>query len=266
VLSATSTVVHPAHLRGCAPCAPAFVCAVLVIRLRPTPADTRVNPLASIHSVTPGGLQSEDRRQKAAPDQRICQAQNGLFQIRHRPSSSLHVTVWMLGVSAAKGVGVRRNDSIANGRGGGVIVTALLTTQIVRVTHGIHEATAMIDEILSTDHRESETTLNVGDEAFYQSKKDGPFPNHQFRVSVRPSTGFAACNYMDHDDRRMPIANSWNPRQPPPDVALIFNGAMGSVFPRSAAIPIPDVRRALLEWLDTRRRPTCIEWRPYDQY
>jgi hypothetical protein len=151
-------------------------------------------------------------------------------------------------------------------RTGNVIVTASLTTGSVRVTDGADESARLIDEILELDHTDWETTLNVGDVAFYQSKNSGPFPNHQFRVSVRPGSGFAALNYMDHDDPDMPIANSWNQHGPIPDVLLIFNGSTGSVFPRSAAIPIVDARRALLEWIQTRRRPTCIPWQPYDAY
>jgi hypothetical protein len=151
-------------------------------------------------------------------------------------------------------------------RAGRVIVTASLTTGSVRVTRGPVESTQLIDEILRLDHSQWETTLNVGDVAFYQSKNGGPFPNHQFRVSVAPASGWAACHYMDHDDPEMPLANSWNPSGPTRDVLLIFNGSTGAVFPSSAVIPIADARRALLEWIETRKRPKCISWQPYDQY
>ncbi|MFI5592938.1 Imm1 family immunity protein [Amycolatopsis sp. NPDC051758] len=130
---------------------------------------------------------------------------------------------------------------------------------------GMLDSTRLIDEILRTDHVDWETTLIVGDVEFHRSK-DGPFPDHQFRISVRPSTGFAALNYMDNNDPKMHIANSFNPKRPLPDVNLIFNGTTGAVFPRTAAILIPAAREALNEWLTTRKRPTCIEWRPYDSY
>jgi hypothetical protein len=146
-----------------------------------------------------------------------------------------------------------------------VIVTASLTTGVARVTHGEPDCVRLVDQILHMDHVEWETTLSVGDVEFRRTK-DGPFPNHQLRISVRPSAGFAALNYMDHDDPHLPIANSSNQMRPLPDLDLIFNGATGSVFPRSALIPVADARRALLEWLQTRKRPTCIEWRPYDAY
>lgn len=146
-----------------------------------------------------------------------------------------------------------------------MIVTASLTTGVARITHGLAESVRLIDEILRTDHREWETTLYVGDVEFRRTK-EGPFPNHQLRISVRPSAGLAALNYMDHDDPNMPIANSFNPKRPLPDVDLVFNGTTGSVFPRAAAIPVSDARKALIEWLETRKRPTCIEWRPYDAY
>jgi hypothetical protein len=146
-----------------------------------------------------------------------------------------------------------------------MIVTASLTTDVARVTHGMPESVRLIDQILNMDHVEWETTLYIGDVEFHCTK-DGPFPNHQLRISVRPSAGLAALNYMDYDDPDMPIVNSFNPKRPLPEVDLIFNGTTGSVFPRAAAIPVADARRALIEWLETRKRPTCIEWRPYDAY
>lgn len=146
-----------------------------------------------------------------------------------------------------------------------MIVTASLSTGIARVADGPAQCRQLIDVVLRTEHVEWETILCVGDVEFRRSSA-GPFPNHQLRVSVRPSTGYAALNYMDHDDPVMAIANSYNPKRPLPEVALVFSGATGAVFPRAAAIPIAAAGRALAEWLATRQRPTCIEWRPYDAY
>jgi hypothetical protein len=70
-------------------------------------------------------------------------------------------------------------------------VTASLTTGVGRVTHGMREAVSLIEEILTTDHVDWETTLSVGDVEFH-STKQGPYPNHQLRISVRPSAGVAA--------------------------------------------------------------------------
>jgi len=146
-----------------------------------------------------------------------------------------------------------------------LIVTASLTTEVARVAHGMRDAVRLIDEILTLDHRDWETTLLVGDVEFHRTKQ-GPFPNHQLRLSVRPAAGVAALNYTDHDDPDLPIANSYNPTRPPPEVDLIFSGAARSVFPRTAVIPIAEARHALIEWLETRKRPTCIEWRPHEAY
>lgn len=145
------------------------------------------------------------------------------------------------------------------------IVTASLTIGVARVTHGMRASVCLIDEILSLDHVDWETMLYVGD-VEYHSTKHGPYPNHQLRISVRPSAGFAAINYIDHDDTAMPVANSYNPTSPPPEVNLIFSGATGKLFPRTAAIPISEARSALREWLRTWKRPSCIEWRPFDAY
>ncbi|WP_442912734.1 Imm1 family immunity protein [Kutzneria sp. CA-103260] len=146
-----------------------------------------------------------------------------------------------------------------------MIVTALLTTGVARVSRGLTESHALIEEILCLDHADWESTMAVGDVEFHTSK-EGPFPNSQMRVSVSPSAGYAALNYMDHDDPDHPVVNSFNPIRPLPEVFLIFNGSTGAIFPRTAAIPISDARNALIEWLDTRSRPTCIQWRPYDRY
>lgn len=83
----------------------------------------------------------------------------------------------------------------------------------------------------------------------------------------RPELTPECQGYLDHDDPLMPIANSFNPKRPLPEVDLIFNGTTGAVFPRAAAIPISAARAALIEWLETRKRPTAsIHWRPYDSY
>lgn len=146
-----------------------------------------------------------------------------------------------------------------------LVLTASLATGIARVAHGMREAAVLIEEILTLDHTDWETTLMVGDVEFRQTT-DGPYPNHQMRVSVRPSAGYAALNYADNDDPTMSIANSYNARRPLAGIYLIFNGDTGAVFPPAAVIPIADARDALNEWLRTRQRPTCIEWRPYDTY
>lgn len=145
------------------------------------------------------------------------------------------------------------------------ILTASLTTGVARVAHGMQESAALIDEILTLDHADWETILLVGDTEFHQTA-DGPYPDHQMRVSVQPSTGYAALNYTNNNDTDMYIANSHNPIRPLPNVYLLFNGETGFVFPRTAAIPIADARDALMEWLRTRQRPTCIEWRPFDPH
>lgn len=146
-----------------------------------------------------------------------------------------------------------------------VILTASLTTGVARAERGMQASVRLVDEILRTEHVNWETMLSVGAVEF-RSTKDGPFPNHQMRISVRPSAGYAALNYMDHDDPHMAVANSYNPKRPLPEVDLIFNGTTRAVFPRTSAIPIADAREALIEWLKTWKRPTCIEWRPYDMY
>lgn len=146
-----------------------------------------------------------------------------------------------------------------------MIVTAVLTTGVVLVAEGLAQAAKLVEDVLCLNHVKWETIMFVGDEEV-RSTKDGPQPSHQLRVSVCPSSGLAALNYMDNDDPDMLIANSYNPARPLPEVDLLFSGDPRAVFPRTAAIPISDARAAMIEWIETRRRPTCIQWRPYDNY
>lgn len=143
-----------------------------------------------------------------------------------------------------------------------LVVTAVLATGIATVTRGEAASHALFETILTTEHTLWETLLYVGNEEFRQGKS-GPFPNHQLRISVKPRLGYAAINYQDHEDPVLPNANSFNPAQPPPNVNLIFSGSTGAVFPNHSAISIHDARLALWEWLRTRKRPTCIQWRAY---
>lgn len=145
------------------------------------------------------------------------------------------------------------------------VVTVTLSTGVAQVCKGTAEALKMFEEVLHTEHTTAETVMSIGDEEYLTSDK-GPWPNHQLRISASPSAGCAAINYMDHDDPQMTIANSFNPSSDFSGVHLVFNGRVGSMFPQDAAIPISLARDALHEWLDTHKRPTCIEWRPYDHY
>ncbi|HEX5407996.1 MAG TPA: Imm1 family immunity protein [Pseudonocardiaceae bacterium] len=146
---------------------------------------------------------------------------------------------------------------------GSLVLTASLTTGVACVVRGFRESVTLIDKVLTLDHTEWETILLVGDGEFRRTPT-GPFPDHQMRVSVKPSAGYAALNYMDNNDRQMAIANSYNPARPPPPISLIFNGRTGATFPPAAAISIAQAREALQQWLRTRERPTCIQWQRYD--
>ncbi|QWF81939.1 Imm1 family immunity protein [Amycolatopsis sp. CA-230715] len=142
-------------------------------------------------------------------------------------------------------------------------VTASLSNGVARVAHGKAAAVNLIDTILATEHTRSETLLYIGDREYYSAPDGGPIPNHQFRITVSSLRRVAALHYSDHDDTDMPHAVTYDPRQPHPEVDLIFSEETGAVFPRSALIPITHARMALLEWLETRKRPRCVEWIAY---
>lgn len=61
------------------------------------------------------------------------------------------------------------------------ILTAVLTTGVARVTHGMRESAHLIDEILTLDHVDSESILYIGDVEYHSKKSGGPYPNHRSR-------------------------------------------------------------------------------------
>ncbi|MGW5050172.1 Imm1 family immunity protein [Actinokineospora sp. NPDC004072] len=142
-----------------------------------------------------------------------------------------------------------------------MIITASLTSGIAHVARGRKECERLIDVVLNLEHVDWETVLAIGDVEYHQTA-DGPFPNQQLRISVSPSRGIAAISFTDHQDPDMTVANSHNPSRTLEEHLLIFNGASGTTFPADACISIPTARRALREWLETRKRPSCIRWRP----
>ncbi|GAA2977477.1 Imm1 family immunity protein [Actinokineospora diospyrosa] len=142
-----------------------------------------------------------------------------------------------------------------------MIVTATLSTGISRVTNGLSESVSLIEDVLNIEHVDWETILLVGDHEFYTTP-EGPVPNSQFRVSVRPSLGIAALNHTDHDRADLPNVNSYNPIHLGRPAELIFSGTTGMVFPPGSAITIESAYVALIEWLQTFQRPACVQWRP----
>lgn len=141
-----------------------------------------------------------------------------------------------------------------------LVVTASLTSDVARVARGMHESIELIDEILGLDHETWESTLHVGN-IEYHTSKDGPYPNNLMRVSVRPTAGVAALHYVDHDDTDMSASYSYTASSPTFRIYLVFSGESGRLFPQSATISVADARAALVEWLHTRKRPLCIDWR-----
>ncbi|MBB4966155.1 hypothetical protein F4559_003514 [Saccharothrix violaceirubra] len=124
----------------------------------------------------------------------------------------------------------------------------------------------LIEDVLALDHVHWETVMSVGDEEFYTTPT-GPYPNHKLRISVDPAYGYAAINYVDHEDGTMPVASTISTSSlAPPELHLIFSGQTGAVFPSICAISIVDARHALTEWIETRVRPKCVEWQAYDEY
>ncbi|WP_176798016.1 Imm1 family immunity protein [Actinopolyspora mzabensis] len=50
-----------------------------------------------------------------------------------------------------------------------------------------------------------------------------------------------------------------------PQVDLLTDGGTPSYFPRSAALPLGDIRKALVEFVSTGKRPAGVDWACFDR-
>ncbi|WP_433871809.1 Imm1 family immunity protein [Saccharopolyspora sp. CA-218241] len=122
-------------------------------------------------------------------------------------------------------------------------------------------ADELIDTALATE-RERGAFLYVAASPF-----DGAVehrPGHQMRVNVDESRRWGAISYVAEGAR----GGAWNTRNPAPPAATTvwFDGSTPTAFPRSAVLPLAEVREAVAEFCRTGLRPTCVRWQPGHWY
>ncbi|GAA4876563.1 Imm1 family immunity protein [Saccharopolyspora cebuensis] len=97
-----------------------------------------------------------------------------------------------------------------------------------------------------------------------RQSKDGAineFPADRLRLTCRD--GWGALNYMSpgaHGD----LVDSLGAEEAPP--VLPFDEEGDLWFPRSASLPLAEVREAVAEFCRTGLRPTCVRWQPGHWY
>ncbi|MGP4020282.1 Imm1 family immunity protein [Saccharopolyspora sp. 5N708] len=85
------------------------------------------------------------------------------------------------------------------------------------------------------------------------------FPPNSLRVFTDPEAGWGALSYHHWN---VDLSDSYNPAGPADAPALFFDPAGGLLFPKSAALPLGQVRAAVVEFCRTGARSECIEWQP----
>jgi immunity protein Imm1 of predicted polymorphic toxin system len=91
----------------------------------------------------------------------------------------------------------------------------------------------------------------------------GPaFPSGRLRVSTRPIDGWGALNYMDARPgvEDGDLVDSFNPDADPDTPPVVFDPEGDLWFPASASLPLNEVREAVIEYMRTGARPTCVQW------
>jgi hypothetical protein len=104
----------------------------------------------------------------------------------------------------------------------------------------------------------------------YPEETDERWPNNYLYVSVNTAEGYGALKWWTSnipdgartDDTSRFIWTSGNPNPPSSDPMLIADPGTPSYYPRQAAIPSYQVRKALEEFCQERTgaRPECIPW------
>lgn len=97
-------------------------------------------------------------------------------------------------------------------------------------------------------------------------------PDHQLKFDVDAEAGVGAIHAFGspdfHGDEAAGAFYSRVSRRTPADdvspAALYIDFDTRTRFPPDAAIPLALLRQALLEFMKTGRRPTCVEWQESD--
>jgi len=106
--------------------------------------------------------------------------------------------------------------------------------------------------------------------------KIGPLarPDRLFKLDVdRHSAGTGALHYLGPDETvgdDAAEAGMWVTRTDTPieqdGQPLFIDRANQTEFPRDAVLPMTRIRAALLEFTQTGKRPTCVDWQDIDVY
>ncbi|GAA4884090.1 Imm1 family immunity protein [Saccharopolyspora cebuensis] len=91
----------------------------------------------------------------------------------------------------------------------------------------------------------------------------GPaFPDGRLRVTSEPGLGWGALNYVHRTREDGALVDSFNPAADETTPVVPFDDEGGIDFPRSASLPLDQVREAVAEYARTGARPTCVQWQP----
>ncbi|GAA4864213.1 hypothetical protein GCM10023222_16080 [Saccharopolyspora cebuensis] len=125
------------------------------------------------------------------------------------------------------------------------------------------EARDLVDAILYGEP-EQFAQVYVWDRPCRQSE-DGTvheFPPGRLRITTDRENGWGALNYMHPGTPDGDLVDSFNPDTDESAPVLLFDDEGGLLFPRSASLPLDQVRGAIAEFCRTGARPTCVRWQP----
>ncbi|WP_084792014.1 Imm1 family immunity protein [Actinopolyspora mortivallis] len=117
---------------------------------------------------------------------------------------------------------------------------------------------ALVEELLSTDHGSWESHISFTQEAVDPDEVDEDwYPDHDVTLAVDPREGYGAIRCVDMaEDGELCVTP--NPDEEPA-VDLLTDGGTPHFFPRSAVLPVGEIRKALREFSRTGRRPECVK-------
>lgn len=144
-----------------------------------------------------------------------------------------------------------------------MILNASIANEEFQSAEQGEQAQTLIEKLLTADHSSWESRLYLTEAVIGPDEVDEDWlPPHEVTLAVDPKAGYGAIRWVGIEPPEGPYVTHNSAAEP--EVELLADGGTPHYFPRSAALPLSDIRKALLEFVSTCKRPGAVQWQEFN--